>query len=111
MECLVENGQVTSRMNDDEIDDTNITFFYTVGEGVCPKSFGINVARLADLPHDVLVNVKRVSSAFEKEMVSVEGNQWKVTARNAADLKLRIPAIREGTWDQVGTLWQEMQDS
>jgi len=64
MECIVED--------DDDEDDSerrnNITFLYTLGDGPCPKSFGVNVARLAGLPDDVLQRAKRVSSQFEAEM-------------------------------------------
>jgi DNA mismatch repair ATPase MutS len=41
---------------------------YTLGDGPCPKSFGVNVARLAGLPDDVLQKAKAVSSLFEAEM-------------------------------------------
>lgn len=36
-----------------------VTFLYTLTDGACPKSYGINVARLAGLPDEV---VKRASS-------------------------------------------------
>ncbi len=57
MECLVEEEK-----------NNNITFLYTLGEGVCPKSFGINVARLAGLPEEVLKIAEKKSSAFEEEL-------------------------------------------
>ena len=64
MECIVEDDD-----GDDESDRKhNITFLYTLGEGPCPKSFGVNVARLAGLPDDVLHKAKAVSSLFEAEM-------------------------------------------
>ena len=36
-----------------------VTFLYTLTKGACPKSYGVNVARLAGLPDEV---VKRASS-------------------------------------------------
>ena len=56
------------RDNEDAEKKHNITFLYTLGEGPCPKSFGVNVARLAGLPLDVLEKAKAVSSSFEAEM-------------------------------------------
>ena len=67
-------------MEDDDGDDEsnrkhNITFLYTLGAGACPKSFGVNVARLAGLPDDVLNKAKAVSSSFEAEMNGDPGSQ------------------------------------
>lgn len=62
MECIVEED------GDDAEKKHNITFLYTLGDGPCPKSFGVNVARLAGLPDDVLQKAKAVSSQFEIEM-------------------------------------------
>ena len=45
MGCIVD----TASKSDDQ-EEGNITFLYTLGKGVCPKSIGINVARLAGLP-------------------------------------------------------------
>ena len=36
-----------------------VTFLYKLTDGGCPKSYGVNVARLAGLPDDI---VKRASS-------------------------------------------------
>jgi DNA mismatch repair protein MSH6 len=99
MECLVENSPDTS-----ETESGNITFLYTLGNGVCPKSFGINVARLAGLPDDVLVKAKRISAEFEVEM-SCEMS-------SAANQKQRIlSAIQAGAWDEVARTWENLQCS
>jgi len=63
MECVVEED-----CDEDAEKKHNITFLYSLGEGPCPKSFGVNVARLAGLPLDVLEKAKAVSSSFEAEM-------------------------------------------
>jgi DNA mismatch repair protein MSH6 len=63
MECIVEDDN-----EDDSERKHNITFLYTLGGGPCPKSFGVNVARLAGLPDDVLQKAKAVSSLFEAEL-------------------------------------------
>jgi DNA mismatch repair ATPase MutS len=43
MGCIVEGEGEAQR----------VTFLYTLQDGPCPKSFGINVARLARLPREV----------------------------------------------------------
>jgi DNA mismatch repair protein MSH6 len=42
-------------MVEDEGDPTEetITFLYKFAKGACPKSYGFNVARLADIPDEV----------------------------------------------------------
>lgn len=105
MECLVETSQ-----EDAEVEDSHVTFLYTLGKGVCPKSFGINVARLAGLPEDVLVKAKRISTEFELEMNSVEGSRSLVTSRTAIQQKRAIvDAIQAGAWEDVEGLWQGLQ--
>ena len=45
MSCLV----------DDDGEEQRVTFLYKLAAGPCPKSFGINVARLAKLPNKVRI--------------------------------------------------------
>ena len=45
--CMVENE------NDDDPSQETITFLYKFVSGACPKSYGFNAARLADLPEQV----------------------------------------------------------
>jgi DNA mismatch repair protein MSH6 len=69
MECIVgvsKDQDSNSYSSNDK--DHSITFLYTLGEGSCPKSFGINVARLAGLPEEVLTTATKKSSAFELEI-------------------------------------------
>ncbi|KAH0363851.1 DNA mismatch repair protein msh-3, partial [Aureobasidium melanogenum] len=48
-------------------DHTDITFLYEVGEGVAHRSYGLNVARLAGLPKDVLDIAAIKSTQMEEE--------------------------------------------
>lgn len=48
-------------------DHTDITFLYEVGEGVAHRSYGLNVARLAGLPKDVLDVAAIKSTQMEEE--------------------------------------------
>lgn len=100
MECLVE-----SKSDDVDTEDCNITFLYTLGSGPCPKSFGINVARLAGLPDDVLAKAKRISAEFEDEMSCAERPQ------SIAQEKQRIvDAIDSGDWITLLNLWENSQN-
>ncbi|KAL5983573.1 DNA mismatch repair protein msh6 [Asimina triloba] len=42
-----------------------VTFLYKLTPGACPKSYGVNVARLAGLPESVLLKASAKSSEFE----------------------------------------------
>ena len=92
MECIVEEEEEDS---EEGRENNNITFLYTLGEGPCPKSFGVNVARLAGLPDDVLQRAKRLSSEFEAEM-NGEAGRHKI-----------IPATAEKSVDDISKLFSE----
>jgi DNA mismatch repair protein MSH6 len=97
MECLVGNNSDSS-----EAENSDVTFLYTLGNGVCPKSFGINVARLAGLPDDVLIKAKRISAEFEVEMsceMSLASGQKQSI----------LSAMQAGAWDDVVRIWENLQ--
>lgn len=48
--------------------DENITFLYEVGEGVAHRSYGLNVARLANLPGSLLDLAKQKSGELEAKI-------------------------------------------
>jgi len=116
MECVVEGDddsgdamQVDAEESENK-NDHNITFLYTLGEGTCPKSFGINVARLAALPEEVLTKAKEVSSNFEAELNGSAANHAKISPSSAVDLRQRIEeAVAAGNFSEVEKLWQELQ--
>lgn len=85
------------------MNDSSITFLYTLGPGTCPKSFGINVARLASLPPEVLSNAKKVSEEFEEEMNDAHQQR---KAESAAVYKEKImDAIQVGNWEDLQRMW------
>lgn len=101
MECFVEENGTMDESEDGEQSEkgSNITFLYTLGEGSCPKSFGINVARLAGLPEEVLQKAKSVSSSFEETMSS-----------STKSIKTQLSEALEGDdMDAVDRLWQSLQ--
>jgi len=60
MSCMVEN-----ECSDDPSQET-ITFLYKFVEGACPKSYGFNAARLAELPEEIIQVAK--AKAYELEV-------------------------------------------
>ena len=42
--------------NEEDPSQETITFLYKFVDGACPKSYGFNAARLADLPEEVCYN-------------------------------------------------------
>jgi len=45
--------------------DSTITMLYTVNDGACEKSFGINIAKMAGFPDDVVASAKRKADQLE----------------------------------------------
>ncbi|CAH1773939.1 unnamed protein product [Owenia fusiformis] len=88
MACMVEN--------EDENDPSQetITFLYKFIGGACPKSYGFNAARLADLPNEIILRGQKKAIEFEE---SIE------------KLKL-FRSIVNLTKDSLGTL-QKLQTS
>ena len=71
MSYLLEKGQ------------TKVTFLYKLVDGVCPDSFGINVARLANIPEDVLTRAKEMADSFN------------------IDLTMQTPLVRKFMYQQL----------
>jgi len=103
MQCIVDDDDGT-----DSEGNSNITFLYTLGPGSCPKSFGINVAKLAGLPEEVLANAKRVSADFEDEMNGVGGSGG--TEEEAEEsVQTILNLIGSGKYDDVLRVWKDAQ--
>jgi len=86
MSCLVENG------------GRDITFLYQLAAGSAPRSFGINVARLARLPEAVLALAARKSAAFE------------AFCEGSSDSEETCQSGEGGAWDRVVSLGREILD-
>ena len=71
MSYLLEKGQ------------DQVTFLYKLVDGVCPDSFGINVARLANIPEDVLTRAKEMADSFN------------------IDLTMQTPLVRKFMYQQL----------
>lgn len=61
----VENYHMAFRANEEK---DQVMFLYRFVKGECPMSFGINVARIAGIPKNVLNIAKRKSDEFGKQL-------------------------------------------
>ncbi|KAH9424362.1 DNA mismatch repair protein msh6 [Dermatophagoides pteronyssinus] len=61
MSYMIENE------NDKDPTDENIVFLYKLRQGVCNKSFGFNVAKLAGIPMEIIRRAYQHSQQFELE--------------------------------------------
>ncbi|KAJ5247290.1 DNA mismatch repair protein msh3 [Penicillium chermesinum] len=73
--------------------DEDITFLYEVGEGVAHRSYGLNVARLANLPSSVLDVAKEKSAELEesikrKRLAALAGAVGRVVTGDSGDDEL-----------------------
>jgi len=96
MACMVEG---------EEGGEECITFLYKLAPGVCPKSYGFNAARLAELPPDVIRAGRVAANAMEARAEAVQAfrrllcsggasaeERRKILAALPATLK-KIPAV------------------
>ncbi|TMW60695.1 hypothetical protein Poli38472_000737 [Pythium oligandrum] len=91
----------------DPNNERKVTFLYKLEEGMCPKSYGINVAMLAKLPDEVIDVAAKKSEQFEKSLQAnshVELEALRITrsveeclASEAVDVK------------RLRDLWEEAQ--
>lgn len=51
--------------NEGDIQKETVTFLYKLTEGVCPKSYGFNVARLAGLPASIVKHAHDIAKQLE----------------------------------------------
>ena len=69
------------------IDETNgdITFLHKVMDGAVDKSYGINVAKLANLPHEVIKNANELLKEYEEKDNNT--SKTKIVKQYALDLE------------------------
>lgn len=62
-------------------DDKDVTFLYKFKKGTCPKSHGMNVAKMAGLPPSVVSRADEMSKSFEKRLEMAHGRTGSDTER------------------------------
>lgn len=63
----LKNVHMRFTERDGDTAEKHVTFLYEVGEGVAHRSYGLNVARLAGLPKDLLAEAGRRSKQMEEQ--------------------------------------------
>ncbi|XP_033727077.1 LOW QUALITY PROTEIN: DNA mismatch repair protein Msh6-like [Pecten maximus] len=89
MACMVEN--------EDETDPTQetITFLYKLSHGACPKSYGFNAAKLANIPDEIIRVAVKKSREFEE---------------NTTRLRLVRSLYQECSGEKLVSLQQQIRD-
>lgn len=73
----------------------NVTFLFKFRPGLCPKSYGMNVARLAGLPEPVIAKAREKSEEFEREATE-------------ADLYELLEAVTGATEEELRAIYQRL---
>lgn len=103
MKCVVENEGAKERDSEVAEQVGMITFLYLLGEGGCPKSFGINVARLARLPQEVIVAARQASTDFERTL------KTRMAGNDSENKRLMVDAIKNGSWAELMQLHESLK--
>merc|ERR1711974_302343 len=66
----------------EDIDEQVVTFLYKAVPGACPRSRGMNVARMAQIPDEIVMKAEKISKNFEISF----GTKKSVLAKRVARL-------------------------
>ncbi|OQR93852.1 DNA mismatch repair protein Msh6 [Achlya hypogyna] len=103
VEEYIENPRVALGHMDCMVDPTNadkVVFLYKLAEGICPKSYGLNVATLADLPDAVVQLAGAKSAEFEEALKDTFAcSELQSAVRNA---------VAAGDASALRALWREL---
>jgi DNA mismatch repair protein MSH6 len=109
--CLLKHVEA---IVDESVYPPSVTFTHKVTKGSCPKSHGVNVARLAGLPETVLKTASIVAGTAKRkaeENSALGGTTCSIAAKagvqfvystessSARDLKLAIALVNEALFD------------
>lgn len=94
----------------DPANDRKVTFLYKLEDGMCPKSYGLNVAMLAKLPDEVIELAARKSEQFELSL------QRKASEHDAEaeELVRKVQQVLAQSSVDVGALtalWSQLQSA
>lgn len=88
----ISTGYMSYLLEKKEDEEESVTFLYKLVEGVCPDSFGINVARLANIPEPILQRAKIVADKYNIDM---NLQTPEVSLFMFRELEKRLKAVRE----------------
>lgn len=76
MDCMVQSKGTTATTSEEDVVE-EVTFLYKLCNGCSPKSYGINVARLAGMPNSVLELALAQSMILEAQINQVPASDAK----------------------------------
>jgi DNA mismatch repair protein MSH6 len=82
-----------------------VTFLYTLAEGVCPNSYGINVARLARLPDSLVRKAARMSKQLAGVHAAAAAASSEVGVLEGIEAELRLVVERSDN-AALTSLWR-----
>ena len=71
-----------------------LTFLYKVEPGVCSKSYGIEVARLADFPQEIVDEAEAISAALEEQSSPIQEQLSPLSAATVAAAAAGAPLTK-----------------
>ncbi|KAF1335483.1 DNA mismatch repair protein msh6, partial [Globisporangium splendens] len=97
----------------DPENDRKVTFLYKLEEGMCPKSYGINVAMLAKLPDEVIECAARKSTQFEQSLLAkaraATGGDKVDAGEIVAQVQQLLEQDKEVDIEKLTALWRTIQ--
>eukprot|EP00750_Incisomonas_marina_P012089 INCI16554.1.p1 GENE.INCI16554.1~~INCI16554.1.p1 ORF type:complete len:113 (-),score=28.03 INCI16554.1:21-359(-) len=105
----VEPEEKSAEGEQEDEDVEQVVFLYKLVPGACPKSFGMNVARLADLPIELIRLASQKSRAFEAQLKGAAMSEPIDDDVDVARSLLSIPDDGKGNEDELVRLWAKLQ--
>ncbi|KAH7479091.1 DNA mismatch repair protein Msh6 [Phytophthora ramorum] len=93
----------------DQENERKVTFLYKLEDGMCPKSYGINVAMLAKLPDEVIECAAKKSEQFERSLQANSHTELE-TVRLAQKVKEALAEGEAGV-GKLKQLWEEARSA
>ncbi|CAH0489326.1 unnamed protein product [Peronospora farinosa] len=93
----------------DPENDRKVTFLYKLKDGMCPKSYGINVAMLAKLPDEVIQCAAKKSEQFEHSL-QANSHSKQVSSRIVQQVQEAL-AQGEAGIDKLRQLWEHVRST
>lgn len=76
-------------------EDDEVTFLYKVLAGKADKSYGINVAKLADLPSELIMRAKVVLNNLEQEKIELNSDNFEEIKEEKPTIKSEVITMLE----------------
>ncbi|CAI5745289.1 unnamed protein product [Peronospora destructor] len=93
----------------DPENDRKVTFLYKLEDGMCPKSYGINVAMLAKLPDKVIQRAAKKSEQFERSLQA--NSHSKLLSVQIVQQVKEALAQGEAGLDKLRQLWEQVRST